>query len=76
MLTPQTNLYLDALGVEEEVLGMLILDPSLFGYSLKNRLGPQLEESQNAGVTINSGCLKRIAKYTKKQWNTSMSNET
>ena len=73
-LRPTLNFYVDALGVEEEVLDMLSLDPSLFGYSLKNRLKPRLEEAQDAGVTIDSGCLKRIAKYTTKQWNMSMDN--
>merc|ERR1712194_896737 len=35
-LKPTLNFYVDALGDEEEALRMVIPDPSLLGYSLKN----------------------------------------
>jgi len=73
-LKPTLDFYINALGDEEEALRIVIRDPSLFTYSLKNRLNPRLEEAQDAGMTIDSGCLKCIAKYTKDQWNTKVGN--
>ena len=63
-LKPALDFYINALRDKEEALCMVILDLSLFTYSLKNRLNPPLEEAQDAGMTIDSGCLRRIAKYT------------
>ena len=73
-LKPTLDFYINALGDEEEALCMVVRDPSLFGYSLKNRLNPRLEEAQDAGMTIDSGCLRRIAQYTNDRWNTEMGN--
>ena len=73
-LKPTLDFYINALGNEEEALCMFVPDPSLFTYSLKNRLTPRLEEAQDAGMTIDSACLRRIAKYTNDRWNTEMGN--
>ena len=73
-LKPTLDFYIDALGDEEEALRLVVPDPSLFTYSLKNRLTPRLEEAQDAGMTIDSACLRRIAKYTNDRWNTEMGN--
>ena len=70
-LAPTLNFYVDALG-KEEALRMVVPDPSLFGYSLKNRLEPRLEEARAAGIKIDPGCLQRIAKYTQVRWDASM----
>jgi len=73
-LKPTLDFYINALGDEEEALCMVVPDPSLFTYSLKNRLNPRLKEAQDAGLMIDSGCLKCIAKYTNDRWTTKMGN--
>ena len=71
-LNPTLEFYIDALESENLALSMVIHNPLLLGYSLKNRLKPRLEEARAAGIAINSACLKRIATYTEDKWNASM----
>ena len=75
-LKPTLEFYIDALENETLALSMVINDPSLFGYSLNNRLKPRLEEAREAGSTIDSALLRRIAKKTKDQWNASILCQT
>ena len=52
------NFYIGALGDEREALTLIIQNPSLSGYSLENRLKPQLEKIQDAGIFIDAACLR------------------
>merc|ERR1719221_1137059 len=67
-IEPTLNFYIDALGDEDQALDLVIRMPALIGYSLENRLKPRLQEAQDCGMTIDSGCLTRIGSYTNEQW--------
>ena len=67
-LAPTLNFYIGALGDEREALTLVIQNPSLFGYSLENRLKPRLEETRDAGIFIDAACLRRIGQCTDNQW--------
>ena len=56
--------YIDALGDKQEALALIISCSAMLGYSLEKRLKPRLEDAQEAGIVIDSGCVALIAKYT------------
>merc|ERR1719291_291553 len=71
-IEPTLNFYIDALGDEDQALNLVIRRPALISLSLENRLKPRLQEAQDYGMTIDSGCLTRIGSYTNKQWSRSL----
>mmetsp|Transcript_3493 Transcript_3493/g.8894 ORF Transcript_3493/g.8894 Transcript_3493/m.8894 type:complete len:344 (-) Transcript_3493:135-1166(-) len=72
-LEPTLNFYIDALGGDEDkASGLVMKDPGIFTSSLEKRLKPRLEEARDAGLIIDARRLQRIAKYTEKQWTTSL----
>ena len=70
-LKPTLDFYIDALG-EKQALALVVDRPSLFSYSLEKRLKPRLEDAREAGIVIDSACLKRIAKCTNEEWSKSL----
>lgn len=70
-LEPTFHFYKRQLGAEE-TKGLLLRDPRLFGASLERRLRPRLEQAREAMLTIDTGCLQRMAKMPKEQWQTSL----
>ena len=67
-LEPTLEFYIDALGDEEEALALVIRNPVLFGISLEKRLRPRLEEIREAGIVIDTACLRRMGKSTDNEW--------
>ena len=74
-IEPTLNFYINALGDESEALTFVIRDPSSFGRSLEKRLKPRLQEAQDAGMIVNSKCLKLMMKYTDNEWAKKMLKE-
>mmetsp|Transcript_3980 Transcript_3980/g.6119 ORF Transcript_3980/g.6119 Transcript_3980/m.6119 type:complete len:403 (-) Transcript_3980:20-1228(-) len=67
------NFYIDALGNESEAAKLVTNNPSLLAYSLEKRLKPRLQESRDAGILIDAGCLRRIGQYTNDYWEIAIS---
>ena len=68
-LEPTLYFYIGALGGNErEALALVTHNPNLFAYSLEKRLKPRLQEALNAGIVIDTSCLRRIGQYTDNQW--------
>lgn len=65
------NFYKECIGDEETQL-LLTRNPVLFMASLERRLKPRLEQAEEAGLAIDSGCLRRIAKSTEEEWQSSL----
>jgi len=62
------DFYIDALGDEREAVRLVTNNPSLLAYSLEKRLKPRLQETRDAGILIDAGCLRRIGQYTDDYW--------
>lgn len=58
------DFYIDALGDEREAVRLVTNNPSLLAYSLEKRLKPRLKETRDAGIIVDSACLRRIGQYT------------
>ena len=70
-LEPTLIFYIDCIG-ESESKQLVTRIPALFAYSLEKRLKPRLEQAREAGLTIDVGCVQRIAMTTEEQWQTSL----
>ena len=74
-LEPTTQFYENCVG--SKTAGSLLLsDPRLFSASLENRLKPRREEAVELGLSIDSGMLQRMAKYTEDKWANSLDYQT
>ena len=71
-MEPTLNFYIQALDDEEKAITLLVEHPVLLGASLDKRLKPRLEQGRKIGLTIDVGCMRRIGKYTDKQWEASI----
>jgi len=67
------DFYIDALGNEREAVRLVTKNPSLLAYSLEKRLKPRLQETRDAGILIDAGCLRRIGQYTDDYWKMALS---
>jgi hypothetical protein len=70
-LEPTFKFYEDCVG-SVAARTMIANNPVLFTVSLEKRLKPRLAEAEAAGIPIDTGTLKRIAKYTAENWSSSM----
>jgi hypothetical protein len=70
-LEPTIHFYEDCAG-SVAARTIIVNNPVLFGVSLEKRLKPRLAEAQEAGIPIDTGTLKRIAKNTAENWSSSM----
>ena len=70
-LEPTLNFYINALESEnkkEDALKLIVNNPTLFNYSLENRLKPRLEEAKSTGMKIDAAILRRMGQYTDDNW--------
>ena len=68
-LGPKIDFYIEGADIEkDDVIDLLRRDPRLLTVSLNNRLIPRLKEAREAGLIINPGCLKRMARMTNEKW--------
>jgi len=65
-LEPKLEFFIDVLG--EEAMVLVEHNPSLLGYSLKNRLKPRYRDAQGYGLKLDAGLMRRMGQYTDKQW--------
>ena len=70
-LEPTLNFFVECVG-EDEAKRLVTKDPRLFSASVEGRLKPRLEQAREAGLTVDSACIKRIVKYTEDEWQTSL----
>ena len=77
-LEPTLNFYVDAFDGDDKapVIRLLTNQPVLFTYSLKRRLEPRLKEAKAANMTIDTTCLRNIAKYTNETWSNTLAGCT
>ena len=71
-LEPKLNFFIEALGSETEALTLVQQYPKMFSVSLEKRLKPRLEQARDAGIVIDTGCLRRIAMTTNESWSKSL----
>ncbi|KAL7547705.1 hypothetical protein ACHAWF_010983 [Thalassiosira exigua] len=71
-LEPKLNFFIGALGSETEALTLVQQHPRMCGSSLEKRLKPRLEQAREAGIVIDTRCLRRIAMMTNDGWSKSL----
>ena len=64
--------FFESLVGKEETKDAILTDPTLLGYSLKNRLKPRLLEVEEAGIPIDTGTLRRMGSLTAAKWSASL----
>ena len=70
-LEPTLHFYINAIESEnskQEALKLIVNNPTLFNYSLENRLKPRLEEAKSTGMKIDAAILRRMGQYTDDDW--------
>jgi hypothetical protein len=70
-LEPTIKFYEDCVG-SNAAIQLIAKDPRILGSSLEHRLKPRLVECQEAGIPVDTGTVKRIAKLTELGWSNSM----
>ena len=79
-LNIETNLetamkfYEDCIG-SDAARTIIATSPALLGSSLQNRLKPRLVKCQEADIPIDTGTVKRMAKYTEDQWSDGLASQ-
>jgi ferric-dicitrate binding protein FerR (iron transport regulator) len=71
-LEPTIKFFEDCVGSKKVAIQFIANNPHLLTYSLENRLKPRLVECQEAGISIDTGTIQRIAQNTELRWSNSM----
>ena len=70
-LEPTIEFYVECLG-EEGAIQAIKKYPSLLLASLEKRLKPRLKDAYAANITIDTGCMTRMTRYSEKMWQASL----
>jgi hypothetical protein len=70
-LEPTIKFFEDCVG-SNAAIQLIAKDPRIIAASLENRLKPRLVECQEAGIPVDTGTIRRIAKLTESGWSNSM----
>jgi hypothetical protein len=70
-LEPTIKFYEECVG-SNAAIQLIAKDPRILGSSLEHRLKPRLVECQEAGIPVDTGTIRRIAKLTELGWSNSM----
>jgi hypothetical protein len=73
-LKPTIKFYEDCVG-SNAAIQMTAKNPRVLGSSLENRLKPRLAQVLEAGISLDTGIVSRMAQYTEEQWSISLASQ-